>query len=81
MIPSLLRLDGDLLLQKDLPVESVVVSQELLRPTREVIWRFSQLPKNFQPGKASVAVTSWYSFQREALQLEKPLVIPRRDDQ
>jgi hypothetical protein len=69
------------LLQKDLPMESVEVRQELLRPTREVIWTFTELPEGFQAGKASVAVTSWYSFQSKAFQLEKPLVIPRRDDQ
>ncbi len=68
------------LLQRDLPTETIAVSQELLKPDREVIWRFSKLPKGFQPGKVIVAVTSWYSFQNKALQIEKPLVIRRRDD-
>ena len=70
------------LLQRDLPVQPIAVSQEmLLKKDREVIWRFSQLPKGFQPDEVSIAITSWDSFKREAFKIEKPLVIPRRDDQ
>lgn len=68
--------------QMGLLMESISVSQELLKQDhREVIWRFSQFPKGFQPDKVSIAVTSWDSFQREAFKIEEPLVIPRRDDQ
>lgn len=59
----------------DQPISHLDETAEVIATANEIRWKFSKLPQGFQAKRLKIAVTSWYTFELNALTLEQPLTI------